>query len=155
MSTRVSKNIYRHATLLLINVTLKRKSRLLSNFCILIYSIYNNNVTNNHSSCSRVKYPPHPPEKKQIKNMTWLWYLNRNSLSKSQPKGISIFNHNFIFLQYSWGMPYGHFHRNFGKFAPLIVFLYSTLSLWLVIALLQLYRSTISTQCTIYRAPTV
>lgn len=122
------KYLPRHATLLLINVILKRKSRLLSNFCILIYSIYNNNVTNNHSSCSRVKSPPpHPQEKKQIKNMTWLWYLNRNSLSKSQPKRISIFNHNFIFLQYSWGMPYGHFHRNFGKFAPLIIFLYSTL----------------------------
>lgn len=60
------KYLPRHATLLLINVTLKRKSRLLSNFCILIYSIYNNNVTNNRSSCSWVKFPPppHPPEKK-------------------------------------------------------------------------------------------
>lgn len=132
MSTRVSKNIYRHATLLLINVTLKRKSRLLSNFCILIFSIYNNNVTNNHSSCSRVTSPPTPGKKNKLRIWLGCDIWTEIVLVNHNQKRISIFNHNFIFLQYSWGMPYGHFHRNFGKFAPLIVFLYSTLSLWFV-----------------------
>lgn len=79
------------------------------------------------------KNPPKNKNKTKFNNMTWLWYLNRNSLSKSQPKRIPIFIYNtFIFLQYYWGMPYSHFQENIGKFAMLIIFLYSTLSLWLM-----------------------